>query len=89
MPFPSTALTVQIRDVEKGRVKTFNCNTQAAKYLNISVWTIRSYKRVKLYKGKYPILACNLSVCEGKGKKRINNISFIILKYTGFFQNIY
>ena len=53
---------VKIRDVETGIVKTFKSNTQAAKYLDVSEWTIRKYKKSKyIYKGKYQILASDKS----------------------------
>ncbi len=47
LAFLSTALAVEIKDVKTGRVQTFNCNIKAAKYLDVSKWTIHSYKNVK------------------------------------------
>ena len=56
--FSHSVGAVDITDVETGIVKSFNSNCQAAKYLNINEWTIRSYKKSKkLYKGKYQILS--------------------------------
>jgi len=49
---------VIITDVDSGLVEKFRSNTQAAKHLNISEWTIRAYKKNKrLYKNKYLIEA--------------------------------
>ena len=42
--------------METGEKKFFNSNVQAAKYLNVSEWTIRSLKKSKnIYKDKYQI----------------------------------
>ena len=48
------AKAVEVIDVETGEKKFFNSNVQAAKYLNVSEWTIRSLKKSKkIYKDKY------------------------------------
>jgi group I intron endonuclease len=50
------SLPVKITDIETGLEKTFNGNSQAAKYLNIGESTLRRYKKNgKLYSGKYLI----------------------------------
>ena len=50
------AKSVEVIDVETGEKKFFNSNVQAAKYLNVSEWTIRSLKKSKnIYKDKYQI----------------------------------
>jgi len=41
------AKAVLITDVNSGLVKKFTSNTQAAKYLDVSEWTIRAYKKSK------------------------------------------
>lgn len=50
------AKAVEVIDVETGEKKFFNYKVQAAKYLNVSEWTIRSLKKSKkIYKDKYQI----------------------------------
>jgi hypothetical protein len=47
MPLSSKlAFTVKVTDIETGLIKTLNSNAQAAKYLNISEWTIRKDKNL-------------------------------------------
>jgi hypothetical protein len=56
--FSKLVKAVIITDVDSGLAEKFRSNTQAAKHLNISEWTIRAYKKSKrLYKNKYRIEA--------------------------------
>ena len=58
--YSKKALKVIIKDLETAEVNLFNSNVQAAKYLNVSEWTIRKYKKSnKLYKDRYEILTPN------------------------------
>ena len=51
-----TALAVDVIDTLTGQVKSFRSNSEAARFFNISEWSIRSYKKSgTLYLNRYII----------------------------------
>ena len=54
-----TAQSVTIIDTKTNERFSFNSNVKASKFLGVSEWTIRKYKRnMKLYAKRYKIIPC-------------------------------